>query len=98
MNTDLHTPVEDIILGETSDVITSEQHLGDDFFDDLSQAKEDFHFRLNGLTPVASIPETLVNKWIREGYDFWNAPANDIIKKLKMEEYSDFVISGDKTF
>ena len=89
---------EDLILGEDSDIITTEQFIGDDFWEDLAQAKEDFRFKLDGYTPVAQIPEALVNKWLREGFDFWNAPANEIIKKLKMEAYDSFVISGDKTF
>lgn len=89
---------EELILGDDQDIITTQQELGQDFFDDLEQAKEDFHFRLNGLTPVASIPEALVNKWLREGFDFWNAPANEIIRKLRIEEYEMFIISGDKTF
>jgi hypothetical protein len=91
---------EELILDatETHDAIVSEQILGDDFWDDLAQAKEDFQFRLNGLTPVASIPEALANKWLREGFDLWEAPAQEIIRKLKLEGYDRFVISGDKTF
>lgn len=89
---------EDLILGEDQDIITTEQELGQDFWDDLEQAKENFHFRHQGLTPVASIPEALVNKWLREGFDVWNAPANEIVRKLKSEHYDKFVISGDKTF
>ncbi|MBD3754228.1 MAG: hypothetical protein IE937_01135 [Gammaproteobacteria bacterium] len=90
---------ENLILNdEYGDVITTEQTLGDDFWQDLKDAKEEFHFRLNGLTSVASIPEALVNKWMREGFDFWNAPANEIIRKLKSEEYDAFVISGDTRF
>ncbi|MDQ2066739.1 hypothetical protein Q9295_10150 [Xinfangfangia sp. CPCC 101601] len=91
---------EDLILGQgdEQDVITSEQELGKDFWDDLQEAKENFSFRLNGLTPVATIPEGLVNKWIREGFDFWSAPANEILQKLRLEHYDAFIISGDKTF
>ena len=89
---------EDLILGDDYDVITTEQYLGDDFWNDLDEAKENFHFRLNGLTQVATIPEALVNKWVREGFDFWNAPANEILRKLRLEHYDKFIISGDKTF
>jgi len=83
---------------DDSDVITSYQPLGKDFWDDLEDAKEQFHFRLNGLTHVASIPEAVVNKWLREGFDFWNAPAKEIILKLKIDQYSTFIVSGDKRF
>lgn len=98
---DNHTGAkEDLLLDATdkSDVIVSEQVLHKDFWDDLAQAKEDFHFRLNGLTPVASIPEALANKWLREGFDIWSAPANEILRKLRLESYDAFIISGDKTF
>ena len=93
-------PHEDLILGEGDDpdVVTTSQELGDDFFENLEQAKEDFAFRLNGLTPVASIPEALANKWLREGFDLWDAPANEIIRKLRIDGYDAFIISGDKTF
>jgi hypothetical protein len=93
-----YDPKEDLILGTETDVITSEQIIGDDFYEDLAQAKEDFRYKLNGYTPVATIPEVIVNKWLREGFDFWSAPANEIIKKLRMEEYDTMIISGDRTF
>lgn len=94
----LHGATEELILGDYSDVITTEQYLGDDFFDDLKEAKENFQFRLNGLTPVASIPEALANKWLREGFDVWSASANEIKRKLRIDGYEAFDISGDKRF
>ena len=92
--------VETLIFDATEgeDAILSEQTLGQDFYKDLSNWKEAFKFRHEGLTAVASIPETLVNKWIREGFDFYAAPANEINRKLRLEGYDNFIISGDKTF
>lgn len=91
---------EELILRgpDEPDVIVTEQALGRDFWDDLDNMKEAFQFRLDGLTPVASIPEALVNKWLREGFEFYEADSQTIINKLKMEGYDDFVVSGDKTF
>lgn len=86
------------IQDDGSAVFMTTQTLGDDFFDHLDEAKEAFRMRLDGYTPVASVPEYMVNKWIREGFDFWNAPANEIARKLRLEEATDFIISGDKTF
>ena len=85
---------EDLIIDATddSDAIVSEQYLGKDFWDDLSNAKEAFRYKLDGMTPVATIPEALANKWIREGFDFWKAPAKEIIQKLRIDGYNDFVI------
>jgi len=91
---------ETFILNATddNDVIVTEQHLGKDFWDDLDNAQEAFQFRFNGLTPVASIPEALVNKWLREGFDLWSAPANEINRKLRIDGYDRFIISGDTRF
>ena len=99
MNTNEHALYEDVnFLDDGTALFQSTQVLGDDFFDELNEAKDNFAFRLNGLTPVASIPEATVNRWLREGFDFWNAPANEITKKLRMESMEKFIISGDKTF
>lgn len=97
---DILLPVhEELILqDEGPDIITTEQYLSDEFWEDLQDAKEDFHFRLNGLTPVASIPVSIINKWTREGFDWNAAPANEIIRKLRIDGYDTFIISGDKTF
>lgn len=91
---------EGLILdaSETHDAIVTEQYIGDDFWEDIKAAKEDFSIRLNGLTPVASIPEALANKWLREGFDLWNAPANEILRKLRIDGYDKFVISGNTRF
>jgi hypothetical protein len=95
-----HAASEGLILDATAthDVITTEQVLGDDFWEDIQAAKDDFHIRLNGLTPVATIPEALANKWLREGFDLWSAPANEITRKLKIDGYDKFVISGNTRF
>lgn len=90
---------EDLLFDENGNgIITTEQELGADFWQDLEDAKENFAFRHNGMTPVASIPAALANKWLREGFDLWSAPANEIIRKLRIDGYDAFIISGDKTF
>ena len=96
----LYDPNEELILGDGNDqdVIVTEQYLSKQFWEELEDAKEEFQFRLNGLTPVASIPEALVNKWLREGFDVWLAPANEIKRKLRIDGYEVFDISGNKTF
>ena len=72
-------------------IITSYQKLDDDFWNDVHDMQENFAFRLNGLTSVCSVPEALVNKWIREGFDFWNASAREIQQKLRAEGNTDFL-------
>lgn len=97
--TQLINPNEQLILRDDGqDVITTEQTLGADFWQDLEQAKDDWKMNLNGYTSVASIPTSLVNSWIRQGFDFWSAPANEILKRLRMEGYEKFITCGTTRF
>lgn len=90
---------EDLILQEDgSGVITTEQHLGKDFWTNLKESKDNFKIRLDGMTHVASIPESVINIWIRQGFDVWSAPANEILKKLRMGDMEAFIVSGDTRF
>lgn len=42
---------------------------------------------------VASIPQVVVDQWIRDGFDFWNATNATILAKLKTESLDDFITS-----
>jgi hypothetical protein len=44
---------------------------------------------------AASIPQAIVDKWIRDGFDFWNASVPTCIAKLKAEGL-DYFITSDK--
>jgi hypothetical protein len=94
----LHGPQEEFTVVDGQNVITSDQIIGKDIYDELDQAKSNFKINVDGYTPVATIPEGLVNKWIREGFDFWSAPANEIKRKLALEDMSVFNVSGDTRF
>lgn len=92
-----HTAVESYeLLEDGRMVIRSQQELGADYWANLKEAQEEFSFRLNGLTPVASIPEVVVDKWIREGFDFWNAPAREIQLKLRLDDMPKFLVTDKK--
>ncbi len=43
---------------------------------------------------VASIPQALVDKWIKDGFDFWNETNAKIVAKLKYEGLDYFVTTG----
>lgn len=90
--------IENLRLTQDGAVVTSKQELGPDFWEHIKEARENFTLRKEGMIAVASIPEGLANKWLREGFDLWSAPANEIVKKLRLEGYDDFIISGDTRF
>lgn len=93
----LINPNETLAFNEDLMAIKAEQELGSQFWNDLDEAKTDFQMRLNGLTPVASIPSAVVNQWVREGFDFWHASAAEIQKKLRKEDRKRFLVT-DKNF
>ena len=78
-------------------VIEARQTVGNDYFDNLKHAQDEVAFRLNGLTPVAAIPEVVVYRWLREGFDFYSAPAREIQKKLSSENLEGMMVT-QKTF
>ncbi|MDO5647365.1 hypothetical protein [Paracoccus sp. (in: a-proteobacteria)] len=92
-------PHEALILQDDgSGVITTEQELTPLFWRQLQNSKDDFRINLDGLTHVAAVPESLANIWLRQGFDLWSAPANEIIKKLRSDNMEAFIVSGDTRF
>jgi hypothetical protein len=43
---------------------------------------------------VASIPVCVVEKWISEGFDFWNESNAKIVAKLKADGLEYFMTTG----
>jgi hypothetical protein len=76
-------------------VIQTYQAIPQEFTDALKA--ERFHnsqSRVSGeYHRVASIPTAVVDKWMREGFDFWNASAKTILAKLKLENLDAFITS-----
>lgn len=75
------------------------QHIPDQFFDDLKEQR-DFGTKTekDGYMKVASIPAIIVNKWFREGFDIYNAPAHEIEAKLRTEGYEKLFATSKRVF
>lgn len=50
--------------------------------------------RESEMMHVASIPVVLVEKWIAEGFPFYQATAKEIVAKLKAESLEYFLATG----
>lgn len=74
-----------------------EQDLPEEFWQELKDDTDNFKFNLDSYTKVASIPVTLFDKWLNEGFDAYSAPIEEIMKRLRMEGYDAFIVSGSKT-
>lgn len=76
-------------------VIQTFQQIPKEFTDALKQERFDnSQTRVKGeYHRVASIPTVVIDKWMREGFDFWKASAKEIVAKLKNEHLDDFLTS-----
>lgn len=73
-----------------------EQFIPDSYMDDLKREADDFAWHLAGYTKVATVPQALADKWLLEGFNVFEAPNREVIKRLKAEGYDKFVVSGSR--
>ena len=81
-------------------VFQTQQTIGNDFWNNVKQAQDDFDLRKEGYQKVAAIPTALVNKWYREGFDIFSEEAtiNEINARLKKEEMDRMIITPNVKF
>jgi hypothetical protein len=88
---------QDVAFDENSEglVIERYQEIPQSFIDGLKAEKANSKSVREGeYMRVASIPVVVVEKWTREGFDFWNAPAREIVAKLRTEHLDDFITTN----
>lgn len=85
---------QDVAFGENSEglIIERYQEIPQSFIDELKAEKaSSSSVREGEYMRAASIPVVVVEKWVREGFDFWNASAKEILAKLRAEHLDDFI-------
>jgi len=72
--------------------VREDQHIPQSFLDDLKNAREDsVRERAREFHHVASIPVAVVNKWMREGFDIYEATIPEIMTRLRAEHLDAFI-------
>ncbi len=73
-------------------VIQKSQNITQEFLDSLKDQRFESKNRPTGdYMRVASIPVVVIEKWMREGFDFYNEPASKIVAKLKADGLDGFL-------
>ena len=68
------------------------QTISQAFLDDLKDARNESTRKPTGeFHRIASIPTVVAEKWLREGFDLWEATGEQIVRKLKTEDMSAFM-------
>ena len=86
----------DYKIDENTDglVIQRYQEIPKQFLDNLKAKRESSKdVREKEYMHVASIPVEIVEKWVREGFDFYNESAKNIVAKLKNENLDAFLVT-----
>lgn len=75
----------------------AEQEFDASYLEGLKWAREqDAQRRCPELWRVASIPAIFVHKWLKEGFNIYEAPLHEIVRKLHREELSEFLTTDKR--
>lgn len=72
------------------------QNISKAFLDDLKDARNESTSKPAGeFHRIASIPTVIAEKWLREGFNLWEADGREIVKRLKNEDLG-LLLATDK--
>jgi hypothetical protein len=83
----------DIIQSVGDRAIKGSQFLPDEFLDHLKRMKDESLGHTGDTHCVASIPNLLVEKWQRQGFDVMRESAKAIVARLQAEGLDSFITS-----
>jgi|TARA_B110000238_G_scaffold171918_1_gene190096 hypothetical protein len=73
------------------------QTISQAFLDDLKDARNNSKSKPTGeFHRIASIPTVIAEKWLREGFDLWEATGEQIVRKLKTEDMGAFMATDKR--
>ena len=81
-------------FGENADglFLHSEQVITDEFLTGLRDARDaSLQPMRSEMHRAASVPVAVVERWLREGFNIYQAPARDILKRLQAEGLDSFI-------
>jgi len=68
------------------------QEISQAFLDDLKDSRNASKDQVEGdFMRVASIPTAVVEQWMREGFNIWEATGPEIVKRLKDQHLDGFM-------
>jgi len=95
-NVNLLSANTDFIQDNDRVIRKNTQNISQAFLDDLKDTRNQTSGTPSGeFLRVASIPTVVVEKWMREGFNVWEATGKEIVKRLK-DENLDAFLATDK--
>lgn len=82
----------ELVSGVGELAIRRVQEIPDDFLESLKcERTAKAHLKAGELNRVASVPTQVIDIWLRQGFDFWNASAHDIVARLNAHDLGAFI-------
>lgn len=85
-------------IGENADglFIKRDQYISDEFLQRNADLRFESKAPAKNFHMFASVPEAVVDKWMREGFNIYDGSVSvkDIVKKLKQEDLTAFLTSN----
>jgi hypothetical protein len=72
------------------------QEIPDDYLRELKREKDESLLARGEYQRAASVPVAVIDQWMAQGFDFYNAPAKDILRKLNAEGLDAFITTKKK--
>lgn len=74
-----------------------EQYISPQFLDDLKDARYESTANPAGeFHKLASIPTSIAEEWLREGFNLWEATPTEVIRRLKNENLDYFIATNKR--
>lgn len=77
--------------------IVRQQDISQDFLDSLHNEREfKRHNRTSEMHRVASIPTQVIDVWLRQGRDFYNATPRQVVQWLEADNLQAFIATSKR--
>jgi hypothetical protein len=97
MSVTLINPTPDVVTNCAGTFVKQEQFIPQSFLDDIRDEREaSLNTPAGELYRVARIPAAVIDKWDREGFDYNNAPVQDILRKLQIDQLDAFITTNKR--
>lgn len=82
----------ELVSGVGELAIRRVQEIPDDFLESLKcERSAKAHMRAGEMNRVASVPTQVIDVWLRQGFDFWNAKPSEIVARLNAHDLGVFI-------
>jgi hypothetical protein len=84
--------------GLTDVTVRKDQHITDEFLDNLKEDRAASKAPAGEYHKVASIPVAVIEKWMREGFNIFdkNIRVEEVVKRLRAEDLQAFIATDKR--